>query len=99
MLRTFQMPLVCANMYMNDVYGLYWSTKLTAYTQNVFFLISKVEIPLRRYTLSLYSVCVNVSSECSGESDRLRFLGTDVSPFPNFNNSVLTTRRNLLLHC
>ena len=28
------------------------------------------------------------------------FLGTDVSPFPNFNNSVLTTvRRNLLLHC
>ena len=24
---------------------------------------------------------------------------TDVSPFPNFNNSVLTTRRNLLLHC
>ena len=29
----------------------------------------------------------------------LTFLGTDVSPFPNFNNSVLTTRRNLLLHC
>ena len=27
------------------------------------------------------------------------FLGTDVGPFPNFNNSVLTTRRNLLLHC
>ena len=29
----------------------------------------------------------------------ISFLGTDVSPFPNFNNSVLTTRRNLLLHC
>ena len=29
----------------------------------------------------------------------IEFLGTDVSPFPNFNNSVLTTRRNLLLHC
>ena len=31
--------------------------------------------------------------------DEFHFLGTDVSPFPNFNNSVLTTRRNLLLHC
>ena len=27
------------------------------------------------------------------------FLGTDVSPFPNFNNSVSTTRRYSLLHC
>ena len=34
-----------------------------------------------------------------GEQDFSSFLGTDVSPFPNFNNSVLTTRRNLLLHC
>ena len=32
-------------------------------------------------------------------SKAIHFLGTDVSPFPNFNNSVLTTRRNLLLHC
>ena len=41
---------------------------------------------------------------CMGGSRKFRkgegsFLGTDVSLFPNFNNSVLTTRRNLLLHC
>ena len=35
----------------------------------------------------------------AGLSVTFYFLGTDVSPFPNFNNSVLTTRRNLLLHC
>ena len=35
----------------------------------------------------------------AGTENVIWFLGTVVSPFPNFNNSVLTTRRNLLLHC
>ena len=37
--------------------------------------------------------------QCNMHGHEPELLGTDVSPFPNFNNSVLTTRRNLLLHC
>ena len=61
------------------------------------------------YGANIYVVsCISKSSATSGNVemhtlhilvDVSLLLGTDVSPFPNFNNSVLTTRRNLLLHC
>ena len=42
-------------------------------------------------------VCVGGGGGGGGGAGGL-FLGTDVSPFPNFNNSVSTTRRYSLLH-
>ena len=55
------------------------------------------------WPLCLRTISVKVFSyQASAVFDKIFlsfFWGTDVSPFPNFNNSVLTTRRNLLLHC
>ena len=77
--------------------------KLTLfYDQEMFKFTSGANLGFleRGFVCIMVCVCVCVGgggSLCN--ADFISFLGTDVSPFPNFNNSVSTTRRYSLLHC
>ena len=65
-----------------------------------FLIVWKLLLPHKvTPPLSFTIFIMHVRNCVIGVTPKCAFLGTDVSPFPNFNNSVLTTRRNLLLHC